>query len=95
MNSFWSAFVIIIVVGNIAFYSWLLYRMRKMPKDDVPSGEKRHHVFDGIEEYNNPLPRWWMWLFTLCNVFAVIYLLLYPGLGNFQGLLTGIRLRDQ
>lgn len=87
MSSFWSAFVIIIVLGNIVGFSWLLYRMRKMPKDDVGSGEKRHHTFDGIEEYNNPLPRWWMWLFILCNFFAVIYLILYPGLGSFKGVL--------
>ena len=87
MNNFWSVFVIVIVVGNIIGYSWLLFRMRKMPKDDVPVGEKRKHTFDGIEEYNNPLPRWWMWLFCCCNIFAAIYLMLYPGLGNFKGLL--------
>lgn len=87
MNLFWSVFVAVIVIGNIVGYTWLLFRMRKLPKDDVPSGQKRHHVFDGIEEYNNPLPRWWMWLFLTCNLFAVIYLMLYPGLGSFKGLL--------
>jgi cytochrome c oxidase cbb3-type subunit III len=87
MNSFFNIFVIVIVVGNIIGYTWLLFRMRKMPKNDVASGEKRHHTFDGIEEYNNPLPRWWMWLFILCNLFAVTYLALYPGLGKFPGLL--------
>lgn len=87
MNTFWSIFVSVIVIGNIAFYTWLLIRMRKMPKDDVASGQKRHHTFDGIEEYNNPLPRWWMWLFGICILFAVIYLLLYPGLGSFKGIL--------
>lgn len=87
MNNFWSWFVIIIVVGNIVGYTWLLFRMRKMPKDDVASGEKRHHTFDGIEEYNNPLPRWWLWLFVTCIVFAAVYLALYPGLGNYHGIL--------
>lgn len=87
MSTFWSCFIIIIVVGNIVGYTWLLFRMRKMPKDDVASGEKRHHTFDGIEEYNNPLPRWWLWLFVICIIFAVVYLILYPGLGNYQGTL--------
>jgi cytochrome c oxidase cbb3-type subunit 3 len=87
MNNFLSIFVILIVVGNIVGFSWLLISMRKMPKGDVPSGQKRHHTFDGIEEYNNPLPRWWMWLFFFCNIFAVVYLILYPGLGNYPGVL--------
>jgi cytochrome c oxidase cbb3-type subunit 3 len=78
MSTFWSCFIIIIVVGNIVGYTWLLFRMRKMPKDDVASGEKRHHTFDGIEEYNNPLPRWWLWMFVLCIIFAIVYLTLYP-----------------
>lgn len=87
MNSFWNIFVSIIVLGNIIGFSLLLFYMRKMPKDDVASGEKRDHVFDGIEEYNNPLPRWWMWLFFICNFFALVYLVLYPGLGSNQGVL--------
>jgi cytochrome c oxidase cbb3-type subunit 3 len=36
---------------------------------------------------NNPLPRWWAWLFVLTVIFALIYLALYPGLGNYAGTL--------
>jgi cytochrome c oxidase cbb3-type subunit 3 len=44
------------------------------------------HVWDGdLTEYNNPLPRWWLWLFILSIVFGVAYLALYPGLGTFAG----------
>jgi cytochrome c oxidase cbb3-type subunit 3 len=42
---------------------------------------------EDIKEYNNPLPRWWMWLFYLTIVFGFVYLLLYPGLGSFKGTL--------
>lgn len=85
MTNFWSIFIILIVLANIIGFTALLIFMRKMPKNDVGKGEKRHHTFDGIEEYNNPLPRWWMWLFGACNVFALIYLFLYPGLGSYPG----------
>ncbi|MBW7907356.1 MAG: c-type cytochrome [Kiritimatiellae bacterium] len=35
------------------------------------------HEVDGITELDNQLPRWWVWLFWLCNIFAVVYLLYY------------------
>ena len=52
-----------------------------------PAGAKKPelhgHVWDGdLAEYNNPLPRWWMWLFYITIVFGLIYLTLYPGLGS-------------
>jgi cytochrome c oxidase cbb3-type subunit 3 len=44
------------------------------------------HVWDGdLREMNNPLPRWWVGLFVMTIVFSLIYLVLYPGLGNFTG----------
>ena len=46
------------------------------------------HVFDGIEEYENPLPAWWFWMFIGTAIFALVYLILYPGLGNFKGALN-------
>jgi cytochrome c oxidase cbb3-type subunit III len=46
------------------------------------------HVWDGdLEEYNNPMPKWWSWMFIITVVFAFVYLALYPGLGNFKGVL--------
>ncbi len=44
------------------------------------------HNYDGIEEYDNPLPSWWYWGFMMTIVFALCYLLYYPGLGNWKGL---------
>jgi cytochrome c oxidase cbb3-type subunit 3 len=49
--------------------------------------ETMGHVWDGdLEEFNNPLPRWWMWLFYITVVFAIVYLVLYPGLGSYAGM---------
>ena len=50
------------------------------------------HVWDeDLREYNNPLPRWWMWLFYITIVFALVYLVLYPGLGSFPACSAGRR----
>ena len=45
------------------------------------------HAFDGIEEYDLPLPRWWLWLFVGSIVFFVAYCVLFPGFGTFAGVL--------
>src|SRR5690606_15683139 len=50
------------------------------------ASEKTGHVWDGdLEEYNNPLPRWWLGLFILTVLFGAAYLIFFPGLGNFTG----------
>ncbi|OWQ91150.1 hypothetical protein CDQ92_20590 [Sphingopyxis bauzanensis] len=36
------------------------------------------HEWDGIEELNTPLPRWWLWTFYICIAWAVVYAALYP-----------------
>ena len=36
------------------------------------------HSWDGIEEFNNPLPRWWLWIFYACIVWAIWYSIAYP-----------------
>lgn len=85
MSSFWSWFVITLVVLNIAGCAWLLWWTAKRRPGD-PAPEQTSHYWDGdITEYNKPLPRWWINLFWLTIVFSIAYLLWYPGLGNFAG----------
>jgi len=36
------------------------------------------HEWDGIQEYNNPLPRWWLWTFYACIVWGLWYVIAYP-----------------
>ncbi|MFC3284641.1 cytochrome-c oxidase, cbb3-type subunit III [Litchfieldella rifensis] len=89
LSGFWSAWIIAITLGTIAFCAWVLLANRRT--DKVPDVEGNvdttGHTADGIEEYDNPLPRWWFMLFVATIVFALGYLALYPGLGNFSGLL--------
>lgn len=88
-SPFWSWFVIVLVVAGFLFISWLLWWQSRGPR--LGAGEQAAsvgHVWDeDIYELNNPMPRWWLFLFLLTLVFGVFYLALYPGLGSFPGLL--------
>ncbi len=46
--------------------------------DEATGVETVGHEWDGIEELNNPLPRWWVWTFYACIVFAIGYVIAYP-----------------
>ncbi|WJG07606.1 cytochrome-c oxidase, cbb3-type subunit III [Aliiglaciecola sp. LCG003] len=86
MSSFWSIWVSVISLGTI-LGCYLLLRWCLLNKTGVEEGDDMHHSFDGILEINNPLPRWWTIMFYMTLVWSILYLLLYPGLGNWQGLL--------
>lgn len=88
MTSFWSWYITLLSLGTIAALVWLLLATRKGQRHDSTE-ETVGHSYDGIEEYDNPLPRWWFMLFVATVVFALGYLALYPGLGNWKGLLPG------
>ncbi|HUL93641.1 MAG TPA: cbb3-type cytochrome c oxidase N-terminal domain-containing protein, partial [Burkholderiales bacterium] len=86
MSTALSAFIIALTTLNIAGAVWLMLAMRRRRHEDARSTETTGHVWDGdLGEYNNPLPRWWLWLFFISVAFAVAYLFLYPGLGNYAG----------
>ena len=82
MSSIVSWFVIFGTLGSIAFFFLLLQMNKRVNRP----GETTGHSYDGIEEYDNPMPAWWYWSFILSIVFAIGYLIYYPGLGNFPGL---------
>ena len=86
-SGFWNFYIIIpTVLGIIACF--LLIRWLSADIDPDQQGKKMDHVWDGdLVELNNPLPRWWLNLFYITLVFGIGYLLLYPGLGTFKGLL--------
>lgn len=85
VSEFWNLYVIVIVLGSILACAVLLIVQGKAT---FTPGKTMGHVWDEtLEEYNNPMPRWWSWLFVITVVFALVYLALYPGLGNFKGML--------
>ncbi|EKT4458703.1 cytochrome-c oxidase, cbb3-type subunit III [Pseudomonas putida] len=88
MTTFWSTYISVLTIGSLIGLTWLLLATRKGQSNNT-TDETMGHSFDGIEEYDNPLPKWWFWLFVGTLVFSVGYLILYPGLGNWKGILPG------
>ncbi|RIX41177.1 MAG: cytochrome-c oxidase, cbb3-type subunit III [Rhodocyclales bacterium GT-UBC] len=85
VSDFWNLYVTVIVVGSILACAVLLIVQGKAT---FTPGKTMGHVWDEtLEEYNNPMPKWWSWLFVITVVFAFVYLALYPGLGNYKGAL--------
>jgi len=83
-----TLFIVILVVANIAGALWLLWWTRRGPGETTADVHDTGHVWDeDLREMNNPLPRWWLWLFIITVIFGVAYLALYPGLGSFPGTL--------
>lgn len=87
MTSFWSWYIILIVLGVTFGTAALLYFVHRIDTGDIKEGESMGHSFDGIEELNNPLPKWWHIMFWITIVYSLAYLALYPGLGSYPGLL--------
>lgn len=88
MSSFWSGWIIVLTVANILGCLWLIWWTMRRRAGESAQGDVTGHTWDGnLQEYNNPLPRWWLWLFYITLFFAAGYLALYPGLGGFKGLL--------
>lgn len=87
MSTFWSGWIIALTVVNIAGALWLLWATSRKSPGESTAGTTGHTWDGDLQEYNNPLPRWWLWLFYGTVVFSVLYLVLYPGFGSFQGTL--------
>lgn len=88
MSAFWNWYVIILTVLFIFGCLWLITWSTRQSPDDVAENETLDHKWDdNIQELNNPAPRWWLYLFYLTIIFAVGYLVAYPGLGRMEGML--------
>ncbi|MCC5961715.1 MAG: cytochrome-c oxidase, cbb3-type subunit III [Rhodobacteraceae bacterium] len=77
----------------------------KTPEDKVRPPERQYpdpraklkqeppttgHSWDGIEEYDNPMPRWWLWTFYATIAWAVVYWILYPAWPMVSGATQGV-----
>jgi cytochrome c oxidase cbb3-type subunit III len=88
VSSTLSWYIGALVAINIAAAMWLLFALRRKPSESGTTTDTTGHVWDeDLTEYNNPLPRWWLWLFVLSVAFSIGYLVLYPGFGAARGTL--------
>ncbi|HEX7971599.1 MAG TPA: cytochrome-c oxidase, cbb3-type subunit III [Thiobacillus sp.] len=87
-HGFWPIYISILTLASIVG-TWVFLKSQTTRK--LAPGEKAElmeHTWDGdLQDLNNPLPRWWLGLFYGTLVFALAYLALWPGLGNFAGML--------
>ena len=80
--------IAVVTIVSIIACGWFLKAntTRRLPAGADPG--TTGHLWDGdLAEWNNPLPRWWMFLFYLTIVFGLLYLALYPGLAVYGGVL--------
>jgi cytochrome c oxidase cbb3-type subunit 3 len=88
-NGFWDWYIALITLLGIAGCAILLWSQStttvKLDADGKPLATTGHVWDEDLAELNTPMPRWWMWLFYLTIVFALVYLALYPGLGSYAG----------
>lgn len=64
--------------------------MSNTPQRQKGDPETTGHSWDGIEEFNNPLPRWWLWTFYACIVWGIGYTIAYPAWPGLQGATAGV-----
>jgi len=85
-SSFWPMFITVISLGGVLGCALLLWLTSKI-KATSPNGDNTNgHVWDEtLREMNNPLPRWWVWMFIITIVFSLFYFAAYPALGSYAG----------
>ncbi|HYD95823.1 MAG TPA: cytochrome-c oxidase, cbb3-type subunit III [Noviherbaspirillum sp.] len=87
-SDFWSIYIALLTILGIVGCTILLWvqSKAKIVLNDGEEAKTTGHTWDeDLSELNNPMPRWWMWMFVITIVFGVVYLVLYPGLGAFKG----------
>jgi cytochrome c oxidase cbb3-type subunit 3 len=93
-TSAWSVYVAAVTLAGIVaclLLLWITARKKVVATADNTTG----HVWDeDLTESNNPMPRWWMWMFVITIVFGLLYLVAYPGLGSYPGELRWTQLGE-
>ena len=88
VSDFWHYYIAALTIIGILFSLWLLKSQTTQKLAEGEQAELMAPTWDGdLQELNNPLPRWWMWMFYGLILFAIVYLVLYPGVGKYAGTL--------
>lgn len=94
VSGFWKWWITIPTVIGILWMAWFAYSMsaRGAPPQKL---DTMGHTWDGdLQEYNNPLPKWWLNMFYLTIAWGSVFLVFYPGLPAFEGILKWTQYRQ-
>ena len=88
-SAIWGILIAVVTVVSIVVLFWFTwYQSQGKKRTAGEQIETMGHTWDGdLAEYNNPLPKWWLNLFYITMLWGLGYLIAYPGLGTFKGLL--------
>jgi cytochrome c oxidase cbb3-type subunit 3 len=85
-TDFWSGWIAALTLTSLAGLAWFVISVYFSKDDSHAPGEGPS--WDGnLREGSHPAPMWWFWLLFSMMIVSVIYLMLYPGLGSFSGVL--------
>jgi len=88
MPAFWQWFVAAGTIIFVLWCAWLIGWSAKQGPQDIADDQVVGHKWDGdLEEWNNPAPKWWLYLYFITIIWAVGYLIMFPGLGAWEGTL--------
>jgi len=88
MAAFWQWFVAAGTIVFVIWCVWIIWWATKQGPQNVADDDLVGHKWDGdLEEWNNPAPKWWLYLYFITLAWAVGYMIMYPGIGAFDGAL--------
>ena len=88
MPAFWHWFVVGLTVLFIIWCIWLIGWSAKQGPSDLADDDLVGHKWDGdLEEWNNPAPKWWLYLYFITVFWGIGFLIAMPGLGTYKGML--------
>lgn len=88
-GGFWTWYIsLATIISIVGIFIFVIKLSKKKVGDDAAKVETMGHVWDeNLEELNTPLPKWWLYSFLFTLVWGVGYLIFYPGLGTYPGVL--------
>lgn len=85
-SDFWGGYILVVTVLSLLGLAWLVWSVY-FSANGQHEGEESPVWDETLQEGPNPAPMWWFWLILTMLVFTVVYLIMYPGLGSFSGVL--------
>lgn len=85
-SDFWGGYILVVTVVSLLGLAWLVWSVY-FSANGHHEGEEPPVWDETLREGANPAPMWWFWMILIMMVFSVLYLMLYPGLGSFSGML--------